>query len=202
LKTDISLYNNSWYNTGGSKLKRLIWFYANAVIFNNSLFPVNALKIFLLKIFGAEIGKGVVIKPSVNIKYPWNVSIGNYSWIGENVWIDSLVKISIGSNVCISQGAYLLTGNHNYKKTTFDLMVQPIILEDGVWIGARSIVCPGIICKMHAVLTAGSVARKNLDSYTIYQGNPAIAIKKRVFDNNLDLERLDSQQANLKDYNN
>ena len=182
MKTDISSYNNSWYKTGGGSLKRVVWFYANAVIFNSSLFPVNALKIFLLKIFGAKIGKGVVIKPSVNIKYPWNVSIGDYTWIGENVWIDSLVKISIGSNVCISQGAYLLTGNHNYKKTTFDLIVQPITVEDGVWIGARSIVCPGVICKTQAVLTAGSIATKRLEAYSIYQGNPADVIKKRIFE--------------------
>ena len=184
MKTDISLYNNAWYNTGGSSLKRVIWFYTNVIFFNNSLFPVNAVKIFLLKIFGAKIGKGVVIKPSVNIKYPWNVSIGDYSWIGENVWIDSLVNISIGSNVCVSQGAYLLTGNHNYKKAAFDLMVQPIILEDGVWIGARAIVCPGVTCKTHAVLTAGSTATKNLEAYTVCQGNPAVKIKDRTIEEN------------------
>ena len=180
MKTDISLYNNSWYKTGGSIVKRIIWFYMNACIFNNSLFPINALKIFLLKLFGGKVGRGVVIKPSVNIKYPWNLSSGDYSWIGENVWIDSLVQISIGSNVCISQGAYLLTGNHNYKKVTFDLMVEKIELEDGVWIGARSIVCPGVICKSHSILTAGSAATKNLEAYSIYQGNPAVKVKGRV----------------------
>ena len=182
MKTDIASYNNSWYQTGGSGFKRLVWFYVNALIFNNGMFPINGLKIFLLKSFGAAVGNGVVIKPSVNIKYPWNLQIGDYTWIGENVWLDSLVEISIGSNVCISQGAYLLTGNHNYRKVTFDLMVQKIKLEDGVWIGARSIVCPGVICASHAVLTAGSTATKDLEAYTIYQGNPAMAIKKRIIE--------------------
>ena len=182
MKTDISLYDNSWYKTGGSSLKRIIWFYVNACIFNNSLFPINALKVILLKLFGAKVGIGTVIKPSVNIKYPWNLSIGDYTWIGENVWIDSLVNISIGSNVCISQGAYLLTGNHNYKKTTFDLMVEKIELEDGVWIGARSIVCPGVVCKTHSILTAGSTSTKNMEAYSIYQGNPAVRVKDRVME--------------------
>ena len=180
MKTDISLYNNSWYITGAGKLKRLTWFFTNACIFNNSLFPINPLKIFLLKLFGAKVGKGVVVKPGVNIKYPWNLCIGNYSWIGENAWIDSLVTISLGNHVCISQGAYLLTGNHDFKKTSFDLIVKKIVLEDGVWIGARSIVCPGITCYSHSMLTAGSVATKDLEAYTVYQGNPAIKVKERI----------------------
>lgn len=96
---------------------------------NCSWNPSSSLRIRLLRLFGARMGKGVVIKPSVNIKYPWNLSIGDYSWIGENVWIDNLTHVAIGSNVCISQGAMLLCGNHDYKRPTFDLMVKPIVIE-------------------------------------------------------------------------
>lgn len=120
---DLSLYNNAWYNTGASVIKRTLWYFANSAILNNSFIPFSRIKIKVLRLFGAKIGKGVVIKPSVNIKYPWNLKIGDYVWIGENVWIDNLVEVSIGDNVCISQGAMLLCGNHNYKKTSFDLMV-------------------------------------------------------------------------------
>ena len=136
----------------------------------------------MLRIFGAEIGEGVVIKPSVNIKYPWKLEVGSHSWIGENVWLDNLAKIKIGHHVCISQGAFLLTGNHNYTKGTFDLMVSEIVLEDGVWIGARSIVCPGVTCHSHSVLTVAGVALKNLEPYSVYSGNPAIIIKVRTID--------------------
>jgi putative colanic acid biosynthesis acetyltransferase WcaF len=115
----------------------------------------------------------------VNVKYPWNLSIGDEVWIGENVWLDSLVMITIGSNVCLSQGAVLLTGSHNYKKTSFDLITGPIVLEDGVWIGAGAIVNQGITARSHAVLAAGSVATKNLEAYSIYQGNPAVKIRTR-----------------------
>lgn len=140
------------------------------------------MKCWLLRCFGAKVGKGVNIKPSVNIKYPWRLTIGNYSWIGENVWIDNLDEVVIGDNCCISQGVLLLCGNHNYKKSSFDLITGKIVLEDGVWLGAKSIVCPGVTIKTHAVLVVGSVAIKDLKSYTIYQGNPAFPIRTRVIE--------------------
>ena len=102
--------------------------------------------------------------------------------IGENVWIDNLTEVRIGNNVCISQGAMLLSGNHDYKKTSFDLKIKKIILEDGCWIGAKSIVCPGITCKSHSILSVGSVANTDLEEYGIYQGVPAIQVRKRVIE--------------------
>jgi len=129
--------------------------------------------------FGAKIGKGVVLKPHINIKYPWRLSIGNYSWIGEGAWIDNLEDVVIQEHCCISQGAMLLCGNHNYKKPSFDLITGKIVLEDGVWIGAKSIVCGGVVCKSHSVLNAGSLASEQLEAYAIYQGNPAVKIKVR-----------------------
>ena len=142
--------------------------------------PFSILKVFILRIFGASIGKGCVIKPGVSIKYPWFFSIGNHVWLGENVWIDNLTFVEIADNCCLSQGAMLLTGNHNYKKTTFDLKVGKIILEEGVWIGAKALVCPGVNAGRLAVLTAGSVLTTNMEASTIYQGNPAKAKKRRI----------------------
>ncbi|HMG83547.1 MAG TPA: WcaF family extracellular polysaccharide biosynthesis acetyltransferase [Ferruginibacter sp.] len=175
--------NNAAYRTsitiGASVIKQGLWYFINVIFFKNPLNINSGSKIILLRLFGATIGKGVVIKPSVNIKYPWKLKIGNHSWIGEEVWIDNLAAVTIGDNVCISQGALLLCGNHNYKKQTFDLILGEIILEDGVWIGARSIVCPGVKCASHAVLAVLSVASSNLEPYTIYKGNPAIAVNTR-----------------------
>lgn len=133
--------------------------------------------------FGARIGKGCVVKPNVNIKYPWKLSIGDYTWIGENVWIDNLTSVSVGNNCCISQGAYLLTGNHDYRGPKFDLVVRPVTMEDGAWVGAKAVVCPGVTLRSHSILAVGSVATKSLDEWSIYQGNPAVKVRERITKN-------------------
>lgn len=169
--------DNASYKTtieiGAGKLKQVCWYLVNACVFKSSLIVSSSLKVFLLRLFGAKIETGVVIKPCVNIKFPWKLSIGKNTWIGENVWLDNVAPISIGNNVCISQGAFLVTGNHNYKKTSFDLILAAIHIDDGVWIGAKAIVCPGTVCASHAVISAGAVVSGNIDAFTIYKGNPA-----------------------------
>jgi putative colanic acid biosynthesis acetyltransferase WcaF len=177
---DLSSFDNAWFDPGGTPLSRTLWFFVNALVINAAWMPLSSLRVFLLRLFGARIGQGVVIKPSVNVKYPWKLSIGDHVWIGENVWIDNLAPVTIGSHACLSQGAMLLTGNHDYKKTTFDLMVGEITLREGVWIGARATVCPRVTCQEHAVLTVGSVATKDLEARGIYQGNPAVRVKTRA----------------------
>jgi putative colanic acid biosynthesis acetyltransferase WcaF len=179
--TDLSKYSNDWYKAeiGASGFKQIAWYWVNVCFFINPLNPFSSLKRLLLRWFGGKIGKGVVIKPSVNIKYPWKLTIGDYSWIGEKVWIDNLARVEIGRNVCISQGAMLLTGNHDYTKSTFDLMIEGIVLEYGGWIVAKSLVCPGVYGESHAVLAAMSVATRRLNTYTIYQGNPALPVRER-----------------------
>jgi len=179
LKTDLSKYNINWYSPG-SKLIRFLWFVVNVIFIQNKLNPFNFLKVILLRVFGAKIGRGVIVKPGVNIKYPWKLEIGNYVWIGEDVWIDNLDDVVIGNNVCISQGVMLLSGNHNYKKSTFDLIIGKIKLKDGVWIGAKSIVTQNVVCDNHSVLTVNSVASSNLDSYSVYSGNPAKKVRNRI----------------------
>lgn len=181
-KTDLSNFNNRWYTPKAGKMKIILWFLVNALILRSALNPFSGLKRWWLTLFGARLGKEIVFKPSINVKYPWLLTIGDYSWIGENVWIDNLTDVRIGSHVCLSQGAMLLTGNHNYKKSSFDLKVGSIILEDGAWIGANCTICPGVTVGSHAVLSVGSVATSDLEPYTVYQGNPAKAIRKRNID--------------------
>ncbi|MBC7919825.1 MAG: colanic acid biosynthesis acetyltransferase WcaF [Ferruginibacter sp.] len=178
-QTDLSRYNNAWYSPGAPAIKRLLWYFTNVLFFKNGWNPLNGPKVALLRLFGAKVGRGVRIKPNVNIKHPWLLQIGSHCWIGEAVWIDNLARVTLGNSVCLSQGAMLLTGNHDYGKPTFDLTVGAIVLEDGVWIGARAIVGPGVTCRSHAVLTAGSLTSQNLEAYRIYRGNPAVLVKER-----------------------
>ena len=176
---DLSKYDNKTYQPGAGAIKRLGWYFTSVLFVNTYFFPISFIKVFLLRLFGAKIGTSVNIKPKVNIKYPWRLVIGDYSWVGENVWIDNLDDVTIGNNVCLSQGSMLLCGNHDYKKDSFDLITGKIVLEDGVWIGAKAIVCPGVTCKNHSVLTTGSIATRNMEEYGIYRGNPAVLIRNR-----------------------
>jgi putative colanic acid biosynthesis acetyltransferase WcaF len=181
-KTDLSRYDNSWYKHPPF-WKNVLWFVVNAIFLNSYLPVPSSIKCLILRAFGAKIGQHVMIKPKVNIKYPWLLNVGNYVWIGEGVWIDSLTDIYIGHNACLSQGAMLLTGNHDYTRSTFDLKVGKIVIEEGVWIGAKSVVCPNVTCHSHAVLAVNSVAVKDLEAYGIYQGNPAQWVRERKIQN-------------------
>ena len=180
LGVDLGLYENSGYQPG-SFVKRIFWLLVSRLIFESRVPYPSFFKRRLLQIFGAKIGAGVVIKPSVKIKYPWFLCVGDHTWLGEKIWIDNLVRVSIGSHCCVSQGAVLLTGNHNYRSKCFDLMVEPIVLKDGVWVGAQTVVCPGVVMEECSVLVVGAVATANCKSYAIYQGNPAQFKKNRVF---------------------
>lgn len=177
-KTDLSKFNNTWYQPG-STIKIGIWQLFSALFLINHLSVISSLKVAVLRLFGAKIGKGVVIKQGVRIKYPWLLEIGDHVWIGECCWIENHARVKIGNHVCLSQGAMLLCGNHNFKKSAFDLMVGEITLEEGVWIGARAMVCPGITCKSHSVLSVESVASTDLEPFSINRGNPAIKIRER-----------------------
>lgn len=182
METDLNEFDNSTFDKGAGKIRQINWYFFNSLFFKSSIILPIKFKLFLLKIFGAKIGKGIIIKPCVNIKYPWKLKIDDFCWIGENVWIDNLDFIEIGKNVCLSQGALLLTGNHDYTKINFEYRNAPIYLKDGVWIGAKAIVCPGVVCESHSILTVGSVATSNLDKFSVYQGNPAKKIKSRIIE--------------------
>jgi putative colanic acid biosynthesis acetyltransferase WcaF len=137
-------------------------------------------RIWLLRAFGARIGAGVRAKPRLRVKFPWRLQVGARSWIGEGVWIDNLAPVEIGADCCISQGAYLCTGGHDWSKQGFDLLVQPITISDAVWIGAKAIVGPGVTAGPGAVLALGSRATKDLEPWTIHDGFPCAPLKPRI----------------------
>lgn len=137
-------------------LVRALWYLVNALFFRSGvlgLLPSRA-KVMLLRMFGAKLGRGVVIKPRVDIKSPWFLEAGDHVWIGEKVWIDNHTTVRIGSNSCISQGAYIFTGNHDWSDPTFAFFCKPIEIGAGVWVTAFCKVPPGSVIPDHtAVLT-------------------------------------------------
>jgi putative colanic acid biosynthesis acetyltransferase WcaF len=165
---------------GAGRLKQALWYCTNAVVFDSWLCPFYAPKRLLLRLFGARVGAGVVIKPRVNIKRPWRLDIGDHSWVGEAVWIDNLTSVSVGSNCCISQGAYLCTGNHDWSDPGFSLQVKPIVVANQAWIGAGARVGPGISIGEGSVATLGSVVISDTLPWHIYAGNPAVKLRTRT----------------------
>lgn len=180
LKTQLRKdFDKKDFETGASTLKMITWYFTNVLFIRSGIIPFSSVIVGILKLFGAKIGKDVRIKPGIYIHHPWKLEVGNHSWLAE-CRIENLAPVTIGKNVCVSQQAMLLTGNHNYKSVNFDLITKPIVLEDGSWIGANATVCPGIRVNSHAILTVGSIATKDLEAYSIYQGNPAVKVKERV----------------------
>jgi len=180
MSVELSSFDNSWYSPGRSKFVRSIWFFVGLPLLRSSIITSSRFRSVLLRIFGCRIGNGVILKPGIRVKYPWLLEVGNYTWIGEDVWIDNLAMVRIGANACISQGAYLCTGNHDWNDPAFGLIVKPILVSDGAWIGARAILGPGIGIGPGAIAVAGSVVTKDLEAFTIYAGNPAQAVKVRT----------------------
>ena len=147
---------------------RIAWHLVSALVFQNSLVLPARCKAALLRAFGARIGKGCVIKPRVTIKYPWFLEAGDHVWLGEGVWIDNHTTVRLGSDVCLSQGAYLFTGNHDWNDPLFRFFCQPITLEDGVWVGARAVICPGSVLARLSVVGAGLLWRGTSAAATVY----------------------------------
>jgi putative colanic acid biosynthesis acetyltransferase WcaF len=179
-RVQLVTYDNNWYSAGRSTFWQLAWFFLGLPILRSELIPFSGIRVRLLRAFGAKVGAGVVIKPGVRVKNPWRLSVGNHCWLGEDCWIDNVGDISIGSDVCLSQGSYLCTGNHDWTDPSFGLRVGPIQIADGAWIGAKATICPAVVIHEGAVVAAGSVANRDVPAYEIHAGNPAKFVRKRV----------------------
>jgi putative colanic acid biosynthesis acetyltransferase WcaF len=177
---DLSSFSTKGFDRGAGAWKEGLWRLVSLGLFEICPLKLSGLKCAVLRVFGARVGRGVVIKPNVKITFPWKLTLGNQVWLGEECWLLNLAPIEVEDNVCISQRAFLCTGSHDYTSPTFDLITRPIRVEQGAWLGAGVFVGPGVAVGSHAVLTAGSVATKNLEPFGIFQGNPAILARKRV----------------------
>lgn len=165
---------------GCSGLVVQLWWMTDFFFFKLSPQLLYGWRRFLLRLFGAKIGKGVIVRPSVTITYPWKVSIGAYSWIGDNAELYSLGEIEIGSNVVISQKSYLCAASHDYDKEDFPIWEKKITIEDECWLATDVYVAPGITIGKGTVVGARSSVFKDLPSGKVCVGSPATPIKDRV----------------------
>ena len=170
---NLAIYDNREFDRGAPRWKETLWVLVRALFFQTALPWPSAVRVELLRAFGATIGRGVIIRENVNISFPWRLAVGDHVWIGEDVGILSLAQVTIGSNVCISQRAYLCTGSHDYGREDFKLITRPITVADGAWVAAAAFVGPGVEIGSGAVVTAGSVVMKDVAANAFVRGNPA-----------------------------
>ena len=180
MSVDLSRTSRRGYRPGRSYAYRALWLLVEALILLNPVVTSYSLKRSVLRRFGARIGVGVLIKPSVHVKYPWHLEIGDNAWVGERAWIDNFVRVRIGANAVISQGAYLCTGNHDWSDPGMGLVVKPVTVEDGAWVGAFARIAPGLTVGSNAVVTLGSVLLADADAGGIYTGAPAVLVGNRT----------------------
>jgi putative colanic acid biosynthesis acetyltransferase WcaF len=180
MTVELSKTSRRGYRPGRSYAYRALWLVVEALVMLNPVVTSYGLKRWVLRRFGARVGPGVLIKPNVHVKYPWHLEVGDNVWIGERAWIDNFVSVHIGSNAVLSQGAYLCTGNHDWSDPGMGLMVKPITVEQGAWVGAFARIAPGVTVGAGAVVTLGSVLLKDAQPNGIYTGNPATLVGERT----------------------
>ena len=179
MKQDLRTFRLPPAFRGASAFKVQLWWLVQASLFRWSPQVMYGWRRALLRAFGARIGNGVIIRPTVTITYPWKVSIGDFSWIGDDVVLYSLGYLSIGSHSVISQRSYLCGGDHDYRQPDFPIRARDIQIEDQVWIGTDVFVGPGIVVSEGAVVGARSTVVKNIPPMMVCVGNPARPIKPR-----------------------
>ena len=180
VKIDLSKPDNSALHRGASLWVEAIWFFLGHPLLRSSLITSSAFRSMLLRLFRAKIGRNVYLKPGVKVKFPWYLEIKDHSWIGEDAWIDNLAQVTIGPHACVSQGVYFCTGNHDWSSTNMRLFSKGITCGRGSWVGAKSVLCPGVTLGEGAIVAIGSIVTKDVPPFEIHAGNPAHFIHTRV----------------------
>jgi putative colanic acid biosynthesis acetyltransferase WcaF len=171
-------YDNSAFDRGAGRIKEGLWVLCKIAFFLNPFPWPSALRTALLRLFGARLGHGVVVRSGVNITFPWRFTAGDHVWIGEDVLVLSLAPVTLGSHVCVSQRAFLCTGSHAWRRETFDLRTRPIVVGDSVWIAAQAFVGAGVSIGHGCVVSAGAVVTENVPENSLVRGNPAMVVPK------------------------
>jgi putative colanic acid biosynthesis acetyltransferase WcaF len=154
------------YDRGRSRSHQIAWYAVQNLVFAKWWLPARV-RPWLLRAFGADVGNGVLIRRGVRVHWPWKLTVGDDCWIGEDAWILNLEPVSIGHDVCVSQGALLCTGSHDRHSPTFEFDNGPIILDDGSWVAARATVLRGVHIGREAVVAAGVVAHEDVPSSAV-----------------------------------
>lgn len=156
-----------------------LWWLVQATLFRGSPQFLYGWRRWLLRRFGARIGEGVIIRPSVRVTYPWKLTIGDHAWIGDDVVLYTLGEITIGAHAVVSQRSYLCTGNHDYTRPSFDIYAKPICVGEHAWLATDVFVAPGVTVGAGTVVGARSSVFRSLPGGVTAVGNPARVVRER-----------------------
>jgi putative colanic acid biosynthesis acetyltransferase WcaF len=157
-----------------------LWWLVQATLFRWSPQFLYGWRSFLLSLFGAKVGKAILVRPTVEVTYPWKVTFGDRCWIGDHVILYSLGEIVIGHDAVISQKSYICTGSHDMHSPAFDIFAKPVVIEAQAWVATDVFVAPGVTIGEGTVVGARSSVFGDLPSGMVCVGTPAVPIKKRV----------------------
>lgn len=174
---DLARYDNSDFDRGAPRWREAAWYLVRWWFFLTAFPWPSGLRVRLLRMFGARIGRGVVVRGGVNVSFPWRLTVGDFVWIGEDAGILSLAAVTLESNVCVSQRAYLCTGSHDFRRAEFPLVTRPITVRSGSWVAAGAFVGPGVEVGAGALVGAGSVVLADVPPGCLVRGNPARVVK-------------------------
>lgn len=176
---DLAHYHlpSDWH-PGAPRWRQALWLLLGQPLLGSFL-PGTPWRKALLRLFGARLGRGGRYKPHLRVKFPWRLQVGHHCWLGEEVWIDNLAAVTLGDHVCLSQGAYLCTGNHDFRSPEFSLRVEPIHIESDAWIAAHAVLAPGTHVGAGAVVALAAAVKGHVPPGIIVAGNPAQAVGRR-----------------------
>jgi putative colanic acid biosynthesis acetyltransferase WcaF len=164
---------------GRSAIAVQLWWLVQSTVFRWSPQFAYGFRRWLLRRFGANIGRGVLIRPTVSITYPWKLSIGDYAWVGDHVVLYTLGEIEIGANAVVSQQSHLCTGSHDYSRPDFPIYAQKITVEPEAWVATQVFVAPGVTIGQGAVIGARSSVFADMPAGMICIGSPCNPVNKR-----------------------
>ena len=159
-----------------------LWWIVQFFLFSTSPQFLYGWRCFLLRLFGAKIGRNVLIRPSVRVTYPWKLTIGDYAWVGDQVELYTLGEITIGAHAVVSQRSYLCTGSHDPASRSFRIFAKPIVIEEGAWLATDVFVAPGVTIGRNALIGARSSVFADAKADFVHVGSPAKPVRERVFE--------------------
>ena len=181
-KIRLDLFDARSFDRGRPRLVEALWVLTKCFFFVTPLPWPSSFKCFLLRLFGAKIGNGVVIRPRVNVHFPWRLSVGNHCWIGDGCQLLSIAPITFEDHVALAHEVYVAAGGHDIRSATMAGKHEPILVKSGTWIASRAFIGPGVTIEGDCVVGAAAVVMKSIGPAVVVIGNPAQVIRPRVID--------------------